>query len=135
MDGQGTTLRCQLLSVIYYASIIPQTHSRHRSQKNNNAAMNTETGQMAGASNDDQGRKLTWEEEREVRGKRDLILYEEETTGDERSKIQAGNQPSIFAVDNMPGVNSTELESEFMQEPTSEQLFDDHKEQLEDPYT
>ena len=57
-----------------------------------------------------------------------MILYEAETAGDERNKIQAGNQPSIFAVDNMPGVNSTELESEFMQEPTSEQIFDDFKE-------
>ena len=63
-----------------------------------------------------------------------MILYEEETTGDERSKIQAGNQPSIFAVENMTGTNSTELESEFTQEPTSEQLFDNRKEQLEDPY-
>ena len=64
-----------------------------------------------------------------------MILYEAETAGYERNKIQAGNQSSIFAVDNMPGVDSTELESEFMQEPTSEQLFDNRKEQLEDPHT
>ena len=72
--------------------------------------MNTEIRKMAGASNDDQGRKLTEEEELETRGKRDLIFYEDETMGDERSKIQAGNQPSIFAVEDMTGVNSTELE-------------------------
>ena len=34
----------------------------------------------------------------------------------------------------MTGVESTEPEPEFTQEPTSEQLFDDRKEQLEDPY-
>ena len=131
-DGQETTPGISY-SFATHAFLLHKI-TRGIGSKPNDVAMNTETGKMAGASNNDQGRKLTEEDEFEARGKSNLIIYEDETTGDERSKIQVGNQPSILAVEDTTGVDSTEPEPEFTQEPTSGKLFDDRKEQLEDPY-
>ena len=63
-DGQGTT---QGISCFFdtHASLLYKS-TRGIGSKPNNAAMNTETRKMAGASSNDQGRKLTEEEDIEA---------------------------------------------------------------------